>query len=581
MGYAAAIVVLADGLWRAIGARWFPVWWSKLPSLLNPRLVTRSQEDDENEFLDRREQLAARGQVDAPHVPIETHWLRLGYILILLLLGARLAYIAGDTIELSEDEAYQWHWSKHLALSYFSKPPLIAYAQFLGTSIWGDNAFGVRFLSPVVAAVLGFVMLRFFAREVNARASFLLLLVFTATPLLAAGSVLMTVDPWSVLFWTGAMVVGWKAASDKGSTADWLWVGIWMGFGFLSKYTQLFQLLCWALFFVLWPPARKHLGRPGPWLALGINLLFAVPVLLWNAQHSWITVAHVADNAGARTQWTPTLKHLGEFVGAELGLLNPVFLVGMIWAAIAFWKKGRKNPRAVYFFCMGAPVFIGYLVWTLRSRVFPNWIAPSVVPLFCLMALYWDARWRLGTRVVGTWLGIGLAVGLPLVLIAHDTNLVQKLTSYRLPVRVDPLRRVRGWQETARVVNEARQELGTDGTFIIGNHYGVTSQISFYVPEARAAVKTKPLVYCRSSERPGTSFSSGGATRIGWGGCHFCPRVEPDAPYRETPPEELQKQFETITDLGTRIIKYRGTPIRRLQLYACRGLRPSPPGDHR
>ena len=26
----------------------------------------------------------------------------------------------------SEDEAYQWLWSKHLALSYYSKPPMIA-----------------------------------------------------------------------------------------------------------------------------------------------------------------------------------------------------------------------------------------------------------------------------------------------------------------------------------------------------------------------------------------------------------------------------------------------------------------------
>ena len=71
-----------------------------------------------------------------------------------------------------------------------------------------------------------------------------------------------------------------------------------MGLGFLSKYTALFQLLCWAVFFALWPPARKHLRRPGPYLALLVNLVCALPVLIWNWQHHWITVTHVAGNAG-------------------------------------------------------------------------------------------------------------------------------------------------------------------------------------------------------------------------------------------------------------------------------------------
>src|SRR3989442_1085696 len=103
-------------------------------------------------------------------------------------------------MQLSEDEAYQWVWSKHLALSYYSKPPLIAYIQRAGTWLWGDTEFGVRFFSPVFAAILGLILFRFFTRLVNPRASFCLLLIGTVTPMLAAGAPPMTVDLPMVLF---------------------------------------------------------------------------------------------------------------------------------------------------------------------------------------------------------------------------------------------------------------------------------------------------------------------------------------------------------------------------------------------
>lgn len=558
-GYALLAGWSINALWSWLGPRWFPIWFERLPSLLKPERtplasVTSGQSAPANRQLITDQQ-----------------WLRLGYVIIVLLLLARWGYLLAGKIELSEDEAYQWLWSKHPALSYYSKPPLIAYTQFLGTHLWGDTEFGVRFFSPLIAAALSFLLLRFLARTVNVRAGFWLVIVVLATPMLAVGSTLMTIDPLSVLFWTAAMLAGWRAVQSDSAT-PWLWTGAWMGLGFLSKYTALFQLLCWAVFFVLWPPARRHLRKPGPYLALLMIAIATLPVLIWNQQHGWITATHLAERGGLDRQWQFKPQFIWDFIGTEAALLNPVFFVAAIWAAIAFWRRERQNPLLLYLFSMGAPLFLVYLAYTLRARVLPNWIVPAVLPAFCLMVIYWEARWRDGVRPVTRWLTAGLALGLPVVILLHDTNLIAKIAGRPLPPKSDPLKRVRAWKETARMVGEARAQLLVEGkpVFVIAGHYGITGEISFYLPEAKAGVPGKPLVYYHSTERPENQFYF-------WPG--YRGRKGENAIYvletrtLQSPPKRILEEFQTVTDLGLKDVAYRGRVYRQVQLFACRGLK--------
>ena len=591
-GYAAGFVIVINAAWRAIGKKWFPLWLEKMPSLVMPAPA------GDRGLTPPKQQSPATGsesQIASRKSQIEEHWLRAGYVLIVVLTLARWLYLASGSIELSEDEAYQWVWSKHLALSYYSKPPLIAYTQFLGTSLWGDNAFGVRFFSPLIGAVLSFLLLRFFAREASARAGFFLVLIVTATPLLAVGATLMTVDPLSVLFWTAAMLAGWRAIQENSTIPDWLWVGLWMGLGFLSKYTALFQWLCWAVFFVLWPPARRHLRRAGPCLGLAVNLVCALPVIVWNYQHHWITATHVGER-GFGNAWQPTARFLIDFLGEEFVLLNPIFLTGIAIALVAMWRRDRKDVRLVYLFSMSAPVFLAYIALTVHSRVLPNWIAPSILPMLCAMVIYWDARRREGARFVKPCLAAGLALGLSFVALLHDTNLVGKIAGRALPPKADPLTRVRAYNEMGCVVDDARAKLLVEGkpVFVIGEHYGITSLLNFYIPEARASVKTAPLVYCPPSEKPQNQYYFWPGYRDSRPGQNALYVREMNAPrlvacwflkwlagetnlvreeVENAPvPDWLPQQFGSVTDLGLHEVLYRGRVFHTLQIFECRNL---------
>lgn len=611
-GYAALLVWGLDRCWGWVGRKWFPLWWARLPSLL----LTHKPPAPQSAAGDRRS-------------AIELHWLRLGYVIIAVFFVARLAYLGSSTIELSEDEAYQWQWSKHPALAYYSKPPGIAVAQWIGTHLWGDTAFGVRFLAPCITALISLLLLRFFAREATARLGLFVMLAATATPLLSVGAVLLTVDCLSVLFWTLAMLSGWQAvrgqerglqaaetsdatsAMEPGARAPacsgmntalrpWLLTGVWLGLGFLSKNTNAFQLACFALFFALWKPARQTLRTAGPWLALGIAALAGLPQLVWNAQNGWATLEHLHNRAGLAQAWKFTPNYLLDFVAAEFALLNPAFLALIFTGVLATFTQlrtsnlqappaatgssadgdgispARRAALCIFLLCMSVPLLLGFFLYTLRARVQPNWIVPAVLPLLCLAALQADAGWRRGVRSVRGWFVGGLALGLPLVVLLHDTNLTGKLFGQTLPPKLDPLVRVRGWKAMAETVEAERQKvLAAEGkpVFLIGAHYGITSLLSFYIPAAKAGVPHAPIVFYQSSEKPENQYAfwPGYAVHRGHNAIYVQQLKKGAQP--EPPPARLAAEFTRIEDLGTRDIEYRGKTIHTVRLLLCRELK--------
>ncbi len=583
-GCAAGGAWMLNEVWGLAGRRFFPLWHALLPSLIDPsaRAEGKDRTHTENGGM------------------LNLHWLRLGYFLTGLMLVVQLGYLAAGKIDLSEDEAYQWVWSKHLALSYYSKPPLIALTQWLGTHLWGDNEFGVRFFSPVIAAVLAVMTLRFFAGRSRAREGFWLVLALSATPILAAGSVLMTVDPLLVLFWTAAMIAGWRATEPGGRLRDWTLAGLWGGLAFLSKYTALFQIVSWGAVFAFNRPARAHLRKPGPYVALILTGICALPVLVWNAQHGWITAQHVANDGRIGQPWQPSLRYLIDFVGAELVLLNP-FFVGLMVLALMGWARPERTPLERFLLWMGAPVFIFYLGLTIHARVLANWIGPCILPFFCFGALRWEALRAAWPRLSVALLGAGLAFGLTANVLLHDTGLIQKAVQRPLPARVDPLKRVRGWKEFGAALEAKRTELKSRGgdVFLIGDHYGVTGLMSFYVPSAKTNAAGHPLAYYLETGRPDNQFYF-------WPG-YVEQRPGPNAIYVESletprlvkgwiwqwlksgdspglsqspdprtfePPAELRRQFERVEDIGPLVVYREGQALHYFRLLFCEGLKP-------
>ncbi len=571
-GYAWGLARLTQVVWDRAGRRWFPLWWVRVPSVLEPEYVLPEAEAAEwHHQTDPR--TAAR------------QWLRLGYVLIVASMVGRYGYQAAGVIDLSEDEAYQWLWSKHLDWSYYSKPLGIGLAQWIGTHIAGDTELGVRFLSPLISAAVAVMTLRFLARFVPAKTVFWALLAFNAVPLFALGGLVLTVDPLTVFFWSLAMFAGWRAIQED-SNWHWLVVGVGLVGGFLCKYFSPFQIAAFAVVFAIWPRARRQLRRPGPWLALGLNLLAVVPVGYWNLTHGKIGLTHLAERGGLQKAWQPTLRYFVDFMVVEPLLFNPFFYAALGLAVVVYcrrrsvleWVSDDDPDGAVlrYLLAMGAPVFLFYLGYTARARVLPNWVAPAILPLL-LFGLIVGSRASLRA---GIWLRrlfqVGFAVGFPLLVLAHETNWVAKFLGRPLPANIDPLRRLRGFRETAEVVGReyAKLAISDRPPHILCYHYGYAGILSFYLPKDLARVGTlDPLVLAWRHEKPNNQL---------WfwpeyeyrnrRGADFLVVFQSDEP-PVMPLAELQAQFTELTDLGEFPVLYRGREFHRLRLFIGRALR--------
>jgi hypothetical protein len=110
--------------------------------------------------------------------------------------------------------------------------------------------------------------------------------------------------------------------------------------------------------------------------------------------------------------------------------------------------------------------------------------------------------------------------------------------------------------------------------FIIADSYQLVGEVSFYLPEAKAVVTKEPLVFYQTSQTADNQFYfwPGYDDRKGQNAVfvrELDRRRQGDPPI----PPELQREFESVTDLGVRDVLYHGRVLRPLQIYACRGLR--------
>ena len=406
---------------------------------------------------------------------------------------------------LTFDEAYYWIWSKHLAFGYYDHPPAVALVIRLGTMLAGDTELGVRLVSILLALPMSFAVYRtamilFGGQRLAATATILL----NVTLMVAVGTLIVTPD--SPLLVASSFVLFFLAKLlETGRGAWWLAVGAAVGLALSSKYTAMFFGPAILIWLVSVPKLRRWLISP--WLYLGglVALLVFSPVVLWNADHQWVSFIKQLGRSEV-VHFKPAF--IAELIPTQIAFATPfVFVLG----AMGLYALARREGGALAARALISAIFWTitlYFIWhSLHARVEANWFAP-VYPAFAIAAAAAAhlAQWgRTQQRVVDFCLRWAAPTGI----LMFAALIVQANTGVLSGFRRDATVRSVGvgWKGLAADIEATRARVGA--SCVLAPDYGTASWLAFYLPKGTCVVQPTQRIRWINMTEPDPAKLSG------------------------------------------------------------------------
>jgi undecaprenyl-diphosphatase len=447
------------------------------------------------------------------------------YLSVLLFSLFRIYFILTSPFDLSPDEAHYWEWSRRPDWSYYSKGPMIAYLILAGTSLFGDNVFGVRVFAVLLLAASSILIFRLGRDLYDEKAGLAAALLVNLVPLYSVFGVLLTIDSPFIFFWVLSLYLFWKAVEERyksgrvGNSTPlirgeitpplirggregfpdsrndkmqdvrevrasryffWTALGLSIGLGMLTKYTMVFFYLSGFLFMVFTKEARRLLFTGGPYIAVIVGILVFSPVILWNADHGWVTLKHTAGQAHVYDGLKIAPKYFFEFLGSQLGVVTPVLFVMMSMALV----KLRRSREGAFLFWFTVPVLLFFVMKSLQGKVQANWALPAYAAGFIAFSAWYVRDFAAAGKSVKALVVSVFVLSATVTAFAHFPGVLN------LPPEKDPTARLVGWKELGRAVSDIHAEMAREGpVFIFSDRYQIASELAFYV-------EGQPVTYC-------------------------------------------------------------------------------------
>ena len=421
----------------------------------------------------------------------ELRWRMLAIGIVGYLFALRLIFLG--QAELLPEEAYYWNYSQHLDIGYLDHPPMVAWLIWLGTTLFGQNEFGVRIGAFGCWMVTSWFLYRMTSHLFDKSSALIAVLLAQVLPFFFSVGFLMTPDAPLVACWSGTLYFAVRALMGEHRHA-WWGVGVCFGLGMISKYSIGVLGPAMLLFLLLDPGSRRWFLRWEPYAAALVSALIFSPVIVWNLQHGWASFGF----QGARRLSAHAHFSLHVLIGSALVLLTPT---GILAALLMLFqnqasvqaKDSTAKQRSLFIQVFTLVPLAVFVAFSLRHRVQLNWTGPLWLAVLAPIARsIWSlpsARWlpRLLHRVWAPTILIAVvfyAVGLYYLVLGLPG------VGYSKQVQLVPA----GWRDLASQVSELQDALKREvrqEPLIVGMQRNfLSSELAFYNPDHDGARET-------------------------------------------------------------------------------------------
>jgi 4-amino-4-deoxy-L-arabinose transferase-like glycosyltransferase len=315
-------------------------------------------------------------------------------------------------IGLGIDESYTVAISRRLSLSYFDHPPLHLWIAHFAALVLGESVF-VRLSFICLFFATGWIYYRFANRLFGPRSALIALLALNVTPFFFASAGGWIVPDGPLLF--GLVVAAWAASrlffpKPIEKVSAWrLWpiVGLGLGLAGLSKYSAVLTASGLVTFMLLSHEQRHWFKHPAPYISAILACAMIIPVVLWNAQHGWVSFEFQGDRGVPSGQLRPL--QLATMALGEIAFLSPWIFAALV-AGLANAFRTWADQRRLFLLCLSLPPIILFTLtplWGARGQ--PHWTMPGWFFAFALMGIWLNdlgtsinvlRRWALATAAL-------------------------------------------------------------------------------------------------------------------------------------------------------------------------------------
>ncbi|MDC3107614.1 glycosyltransferase family 39 protein [Paracoccaceae bacterium] len=269
-------------------------------------------------------------------------------------------------IPLINDEAYTLTISRHLSLSYFDHPPLMMWLSYFLHQFGVIESYIFRVPYIVFGILTSFLLFKIGSIIYSKEAGIVSAILYFISPFFFLSGGLFIVPDASLNFSVaGATYVAMRLIfHNEKNTFLWLALGLLLSIAFLSKYqAYLFGTVLFVAFFI-WK--RNVLFTSKFNISLLFSLVGLVPVLLWNIENSFQSVAF----HGNRSSFTFDLPHIFKSLLVQMFFLLPTtgFLIFLSL------NKRLINEHEKFLILLALPTIVIFNIFILLSNnSFAHW----------------------------------------------------------------------------------------------------------------------------------------------------------------------------------------------------------------